>query len=80
MPQPELLTPPDNGVTVRMYRQGHGDCFLLAFPREGGGEPVLRADRLRLQAGLAGVSRPRQVDRATWSSTSTRPPAGTSIW
>jgi hypothetical protein len=22
-----------------MYRQGHGDCFLLAFPREGGGAP-----------------------------------------
>jgi len=33
------LIPPDNGATVRMYRQGHGDCFLLAFPREGGGEP-----------------------------------------
>jgi hypothetical protein len=29
---------PAHGVTVRMYRQGHGDCFLLAFPREGGGE------------------------------------------
>lgn len=31
---------PESGVTVRMYRQGHGDCFLLAFPREGGGDPV----------------------------------------
>ena len=31
---------PENGVAVRMYRQGHGDCFLLAFPREGGGDPV----------------------------------------
>lgn len=31
---------PSDGVTVRMYRQGHGDCFLLAFPREGGGDPV----------------------------------------
>lgn len=30
------LKPPKNGVTVRMYRQGHGDCFLLALPREGG--------------------------------------------
>jgi hypothetical protein len=20
------LLPPENGVTVRMYRQGHGDC------------------------------------------------------
>ena len=35
-----LLIPPPNGITVRMYRQGHGDCFLLAFPREGGGNPV----------------------------------------
>jgi hypothetical protein len=34
-----LLVPPENGVTVRMYRQGHGDCFLIAFPREGGGDP-----------------------------------------
>ena len=34
------LEPPDNGVTIRMYRQGHGDCFLLAFPRKGGGDPV----------------------------------------
>jgi len=34
------LQPPENGVAVRMYRQGHGDCFLLAFPREGGGNPV----------------------------------------
>lgn len=34
------LIPPDNGVTVRMYRQGHGDCFLLAMPRDGGGDPV----------------------------------------
>ncbi|MFN0156367.1 MAG: hypothetical protein ACKVUT_18480, partial [Gaiella sp.] len=39
MPTDELLIPPEHGVTVRMYRQGHGDCFLLAFPREGGGNP-----------------------------------------
>lgn len=35
----ELLTPPENGVTVRMYRPGHGDCFLLAFPRDKGDAP-----------------------------------------
>jgi hypothetical protein len=29
----------DNGVVVRMYRQGHGDCYLLAFPRETSGDP-----------------------------------------
>jgi hypothetical protein len=34
-----LLELPDNGVTVRMFRQGHGDCFLIAMPREGGGAP-----------------------------------------
>ena len=34
------LVPPDGGVAVRMYRQGHGDCFLLALPRDGGGDPV----------------------------------------
>ena len=37
MPKLQLT---DGGVTVRMYRQGHGDCFLLALPREGGGDPV----------------------------------------
>jgi hypothetical protein len=25
------MTAPKSGVTVRMFRQGHGDCFLLAF-------------------------------------------------
>lgn len=34
-----LLKAPPNGVTVRMYRLGHGDCFLLAMPRAGGGDP-----------------------------------------
>jgi hypothetical protein len=31
---------PASGVTVRMYRQGHGDCFLLSFPRLRGDVPV----------------------------------------
>lgn len=39
-PAEARLKAPDSGVTVRMYRQGHGDCFLLAFPRNGGGDPV----------------------------------------
>ncbi len=33
------LVPPDDGVVVRMYRIGHGDCFLLAFPRDGDPQP-----------------------------------------
>jgi hypothetical protein len=39
MTDPGVLVPPENGVTVRMYRQGHGDCFLIASPRQGGGAP-----------------------------------------
>ncbi|MEM9329928.1 MAG: MBL fold metallo-hydrolase [Pseudomonadota bacterium] len=35
-----LMKAPKEGVTIRMYRQGHGDCFLLAFPRAGGSRPV----------------------------------------
>jgi beta-lactamase superfamily II metal-dependent hydrolase len=33
------LKAPKSGVTVRMYRTGHGDCFLLALPREEGDTP-----------------------------------------
>jgi hypothetical protein len=33
------LTAPPDGVTIRMFRQGHGDCFLLAFPRPAGADP-----------------------------------------
>lgn len=32
------MDPPESGVKVRMYRQGHGDCFLLAF-RKSNGDP-----------------------------------------
>jgi hypothetical protein len=38
-PAATAMTAPDAGVTVRMYRQGLGDCFLLAFPTRGGGRP-----------------------------------------
>jgi hypothetical protein len=31
------LKPPPQGITVRMYRQGHGDCFLLSACKENGG-------------------------------------------
>ena len=33
-----ILKPPASGVTVRMYRQGLGDCFLLAFPTRSPGQ------------------------------------------
>ncbi len=36
-----IFKPPKNGAAVRMYRQGHGDCYLLAFPNENeNGDPV----------------------------------------
>ena len=34
------LLPPANSVTVRMYRIGHGDCFLLAFATADPDKPV----------------------------------------
>ncbi|PTX56116.1 hypothetical protein C8N43_0767 [Litoreibacter ponti] len=37
-PTPKVTAPP-HGVKVRMYRQGHGDCFLLAFKRSRGKRP-----------------------------------------
>ena len=33
-----ILNPPASGVTVRMYRVGLGDCFLLAFPTGQAGQ------------------------------------------
>lgn len=35
---PTKLVPPSGGVAIRMYRIGHGDCFLLAF--DGKDRPV----------------------------------------
>ena len=40
LPSAERLIPPDNGVMVRMYRTGHGDCFLLAFAGNSEKKPV----------------------------------------
>ena len=36
-----LMSAPPSGVKVRMYRQGHGDCFLLAFASPSGPVYVL---------------------------------------
>jgi glyoxylase-like metal-dependent hydrolase (beta-lactamase superfamily II) len=37
----QRMVPPPLGVTVRMYRTGLGDCFLMAFPKgkASGGKP-----------------------------------------
>ncbi|MEA2864616.1 MAG: hypothetical protein QOC84_2572 [Bradyrhizobium sp.] len=36
---PQLMQPPASGAKIRMYRHGHGDCFLLAFCGSNG-QPV----------------------------------------
>ncbi|HEV2847102.1 MAG TPA: hypothetical protein VG477_19755, partial [Thermoanaerobaculia bacterium] len=33
------MTVPGSCVKIRMYRQGMGDCFLLAFPTRAGKRP-----------------------------------------
>lgn len=34
------LLPPPGGVVIRMYRIGHGDCFLLGFDGDRPGQPA----------------------------------------
>src|SRR4029079_13858396 len=34
------LKPPPGGAAVRMYRIGHGDCFLIAFEGETPEKPA----------------------------------------
>jgi beta-lactamase superfamily II metal-dependent hydrolase len=34
------LIPPKNAAIIRMYRIGHGDCFLLAFPGQKDDRPI----------------------------------------
>ncbi|MEL7497018.1 MAG: hypothetical protein AAFN77_05370 [Planctomycetota bacterium] len=45
-----IMTAPEKGVKVRMYRQGHGDCFLLAF-RQTDGSPFYLLIDFGLKAG-----------------------------
>jgi glyoxylase-like metal-dependent hydrolase (beta-lactamase superfamily II) len=40
MAEGERLIPPADGVTIRIYRIGHGDCHLLAFPGKIADAPV----------------------------------------
>jgi hypothetical protein len=42
-----------SAVTVRMYRHGLGDCFLLQFPRATGSD----ATHVLIDCGLIGVAK-----------------------
>ena len=55
------LKAPPEGVTVRMYRQGLGDCFLLAFPTDQPGA----AFYLLIDCGvILGTEAPEPIMRA----------------
>ncbi len=55
------LIPPASGATVRMYRQGLGDCFLLAFPTGQAGQ----AFYMLIDCGvILGTQNPSQIMQA----------------
>jgi beta-lactamase superfamily II metal-dependent hydrolase len=39
-PASAALTPPPGGAAIRMYRIGHGDCFLIAFAGQDPDKPA----------------------------------------
>ena len=55
-----------NSVAVRMYRQGHGDCFLLALPRKDGNEPVYVLIDCGLSPGPNTSLATSNLSRALW--------------
>lgn len=60
-----LMTPKTSEVLVRMYSQGVGDCFLLAFPRAGASASARRAARpvyVVIDCGVIGPT-PKGKDR-----------------
>src|SRR5262245_34710318 len=59
----EMLKAPENGVTIRMYRQGHGDCFLLAMPREQGGDPFYILIDCGLKPGSQDFIHKKKIDK-----------------
>ncbi|HKV12825.1 MAG TPA: hypothetical protein VJ725_32070 [Thermoanaerobaculia bacterium] len=57
---PLVMEPPASGVKIRMYRQGHGDCFLLAF-RQDDGEPFYMLIDCGMKKGSKLVREIREV-------------------
>lgn len=57
-----LLLPPAGGAVVRMYRIGHGDCFLLSFAGEDPNKPVYVLIDCGYKPGSPGkLKRPTEV-------------------
>ncbi|HEY4561670.1 MAG TPA: MBL fold metallo-hydrolase [Thermoanaerobaculia bacterium] len=69
---PKLMTAPDSGVKIRMYRQGLGDCFLLAFAT-GVGRPFYMLIDCGVLMGTEGAAdKMRQVAESLRASTGGR--------
>jgi glyoxylase-like metal-dependent hydrolase (beta-lactamase superfamily II) len=68
LPDP-LMTAPPTGVKVRMYRQGLGDCFLLAFAADGGRPFYMLIDCGVLLGTPDGGDKMRQVAASLRDST-----------
>ncbi|HEY7213907.1 MAG TPA: hypothetical protein VIC28_04715 [Thermoanaerobaculia bacterium] len=66
------MNAPASGVTVRMYRQGLGDCFLLAFPAAGERPFFLLIDCGVLLGTPQGSEKVRQVAEHILESTGGR--------
>jgi hypothetical protein len=71
-PAAPTMTAPDSGVKVRMYRQGLGDCFLLAFPGTGSKPRFVLIDCGVLLGTPQGGERVRQVAEHILESTAGR--------
>ena len=69
---PKIMTAPDSGVKIRMYRQGLGDCFLLAFAT-GVGRPFYMLIDCGVLMGTEGAAdKMRQVAESLRASTGGR--------
>jgi beta-lactamase superfamily II metal-dependent hydrolase len=66
------MTAPDRGVKIRMYRQGLGDCFLLAFPTGSGNPFYLLIDCGVIVGQVEGRPNIRQVAQHIAESTDNR--------
>ena len=69
---PKLMTAPESGVKIRMYRQGLGDCFLLAFAT-GVGRPFYMLIDCGVLMGTEGAAdKMRQVAESLRAATGGR--------
>jgi hypothetical protein len=69
---PKIMTAPESGVKIRMYRQGLGDCFLLAFATGVGRPFYMLIDCGVLMGTENAADKMRQVAESLRASTGGR--------